>query len=303
MKKREYPKTVFRKKVFKGAFWTVFSLALFLSVVSIIRVANATEGSAAADEETVVEEEGTNHATGVGAQTFAQNFAENYFIWENTDEGKEDRVDRLSEYLAAGLDSHAGLGFEGMEWDSRINKTQIWSVEETGNDSAVITLRVLQDLRKGKEKAGPYEKYFAVPVKTDGQSFVVNQTPYIVPAPEKPELAAESSIDDKGRVNDSALHSEVEGFLNTFFRVYANGEQNELSYYTESNDLQTMDGALTFKEVQKVVVKQGETNEEFLVETLIGFEEKHTKASMAYPYELRIFKEDGRWIVRDIKNK
>ncbi len=38
--KREYPKTVFRKKVIKIVFWSSFSLMLFLSVVAIIRVGN-----------------------------------------------------------------------------------------------------------------------------------------------------------------------------------------------------------------------------------------------------------------------
>ena len=38
MQKRTYPKTIFRKKVFKGIFWTGFALVLFLSVVAMVRV-------------------------------------------------------------------------------------------------------------------------------------------------------------------------------------------------------------------------------------------------------------------------
>nr|NKR09492.1 conjugal transfer protein [Escherichia coli] len=42
MKKREYPKTVFRKKLIKSVFWLGFGLVFFLSIIAVVRVGNAT---------------------------------------------------------------------------------------------------------------------------------------------------------------------------------------------------------------------------------------------------------------------
>ena len=126
-----------------------------------------------------------NYAVSEGAQSFAQNFASDYFDWQNSDEGIKTRVERLQPYLLHGLDKQAGLSFEGMEWNSSLSASQVWNIEETGKDSALITLRVEQMLNKTthkiqmrillKKMRGPYEKYFVVPIQNDGKSFVVHQ--------------------------------------------------------------------------------------------------------------------------------
>jgi len=139
-------------------------------------------------------------------------------------------------YLANGLDKQASLSFEEMEWSSSLSKSQVWNIEETGNDSALITLRVEHMLKKttqsdpekdpAEENAGPYEKYFVVPVKTDGKSFVVHKVPYFIAAEEKPEITSESSINEKGKLPDTKLQEEISSALNTFFKVYTSGTQD-----------------------------------------------------------------------------
>lgn len=215
MKKREYPKTVLRKKMIKGMFWTAFALVLFLSVVAIVRVGNA--GADAAEHKQVEEvEKEVNVAAGVGAQSFAENFAFEYFNWSNSDEEMKKRAERLKPFLANGLDEQAGLAFEGMEWSSELSDSQVWNVEEKGENTALITLRVHHTLKKTTppdakaveqakkdkkplptakdEKSGPFEKYFVIPVKTDGKSFVVHKVPYFVPPAKKPEITSDATI-------------------------------------------------------------------------------------------------------------
>ncbi|MDQ0862254.1 conjugal transfer protein [Bacillus sp. V2I10] len=141
MKKREYPRTVILKKVFKGIFWTAFTLVLFLSVVAIERSGNAGAGAIQHKPvEDVMKEK--NFAAGVGAQSFAENFAVEYFNWDNADEEIKKRAKRLQPFLAKGLDEQAGLSFEGMEWSSELTDSQVWNVEETEENTALITLRV-----------------------------------------------------------------------------------------------------------------------------------------------------------------
>ena len=78
MQKRTYPKTIFRKKVFKGLFWTGFVLVFFLSVVAIVRVSNFDTDQAEA-KQIQPEEKKVNYAISEGAQSFAQNFARELF--------------------------------------------------------------------------------------------------------------------------------------------------------------------------------------------------------------------------------
>lgn len=324
MKKREYPKTVWRKKVIKGTFWTSFVLVLFLSVVAIVRVGNMGADQAEAKQVQIVEKE-TNFAASVGAQSFAQNFAQQYFSWQNTDEGKKNRVERLRPYLANGLDEQAGLLFEGMIWNSSLQQSQVWNVKETGEDTALITLRVHHLLNRvippdpkeieasqkeekeppkpKEEKAGPYEKFFVVPVKTDGKAFVVYKVPYFIAADKKPEITSEPSIKDNEKLQDPKLHEEITSALSTFFKTYTNGTQEELSYYLKGADIQTMTGIITFKEVKNLILKKGDSTEEYKVHARVIFEENQSKAQVLYPFELILVKEDNRWFVKEMKNQ
>ena len=326
MKKREYPKTVFRKKITKAVFWTGFALVFFLSVIAIVRVGNATAGSSEPDQPQQDEASDViNLASGEGGQSFAQNFAAEYFSWGLSDEDKEKRMKLLSRYLATGLDEQAGLSFEGMEWGSSLKESQVWKVEETGDDSALVTLRVLHESKKTvppdpeavkkakedkkdppkakEEKDGPHEKYFVVPVKTDGQSFAVHEIPYLTAAPEKPDITAEPATSEDGKLNDSEIQQEIHSFLNTFFKVYTTGTAEELAYYTETDDIQSMNGVLLFKEVKNFIVREGERTGEYQIDANVLFEDELSKAKMAYPYQLTVTQVNDRWFVQRIEHR
>lgn len=325
MKKREYPKTVFRKKLMKGVFWTGFTLVLFLSVVAIIRVGNAGAGATVQKQPQEEKAKEGNLAAGEGGQTFAENFAANYFDWQNTEEAKQKRMERLSPFLARGLDQQAGLAFEGMEWSSQLSQSQVWKVEETGEDSALVTLRVLHELSKAtppdakavlkakkekkeppkatEEKTGPYEKYFVVPVKTDGQSFVVHQTPYFVTAPKKPKITAEAIASEEGKINDSVLQEEVKSFLSTFFKIYTTGTDEELAYYINGDGIQSMNGVMTFKEVKSIIIQEDNNPNHYEVDVTVIFTENQSKAQVVYPYQLKVAQEEGRWFVKEINHQ
>lgn len=306
MKKREYPKTVFKKKLMKSAFWTAFALVFFLSVVAIVRVGNA--GAGAAENKSAVNEEqkqSENLAAAEGGQTFAENFAVHYFSWTNTDEEKKKRVERLKPYLAKGLDEQAGLSFEGMKWNSLLGKSQVWAVEETGKDTALITLRVIHNLTQAgnaKKQAGSYEKYFVVPVKTDGESFVVYKIPYFTASPGQPEITAETDVEEQGQVNNSELKENITSYLNTFFKVYTTGTQEELSYYVKDDSIKTMKGIMTFIKVENTVIQKGKGGD-YQIYANVAFQEDASKAQVIYPYEITITKEDDRWFVKELKNQ
>ena len=103
----------------------------FYLSVAIVRVSNLDTNQAEA-KQIQPEEKKVNYAVSEGAQSFAQNFARDYFDWQNSDEGIKTRAERLQPYFATGLDKQAGLSFEGMEWNSSLSDSQVWNIEDTG---------------------------------------------------------------------------------------------------------------------------------------------------------------------------
>ncbi|USK31507.1 conjugal transfer protein (plasmid) [Bacillus sp. CMF21] len=324
MKKREYPRTVLLKKVIKGMFWTAFILVLFLSVVAIERSGNAGAGAIQhKQDEDVMKED--NFAAGVGAQSFAENFAVEYFNWENSDDEIKKRAGRLQPFLAKGLDEQAGLTFKGMEWSSELSDSQVWKIEEKSENTALITLRVHHTLKKTtppdakaveqakkdkkplpkakEEKSEPFEKYIVIPVKTDGKSYVVHKVPYFVPPAKKPEITSDASISEEGKIQDSQLQDEITSGLTTFFKVYTTGTQEELSYYTKSDEIKAMTGITTFKEVKDAIIKQGNAKNQYRVYVTVIFQENQSKAQLIYPYELVLVKDENRLFVKEMKNQ
>ena len=76
-----------------------------------------------------------------------------------------------------------------------------------------------------------------------------------------------------------------------------------MSYYIKGEDIQTMTGIITFKEIKSLVIKQGESPKEYEVNATVVFQENQSKAQVVYPYELTLVKEENRWFVRRFKHQ
>lgn len=324
-KKREFPKPTVSKKFIRKGFWVLFGICLFLSVVAIIRVANATNANTTVkQEQPEVVQQVQNEATGEGAKTFSSNFAKEYFVWK-TDDPKE-RAERLKKYLAEGMNEQAGVVFEeGNTTNSNYMSSKIWKVKETGKDTSDVTLAVTYELakvttttpkptkkqkKKGiepkpvskTEKSGPFTKYFVVPVKTDGQSFVVYKTPTFAAAPTKPNLDAAPAISDVEKITDKEVVESARSFANTYLKVYTTGTQEELAYYMkEKSNIRTMNGVVTFKEIQDFAISNAKEKGKYKIELTALMEENSSKTKMVYPFQLTVFKKSDQWILEKIE--
>ena len=247
-------------------------------------------------------------------------------MWENTDEGKKERAERLTPYLANGLPEHAGLAFEGMEWNSAFTSSQVWKVEETGRDTANITLHVQHELNKTvqpdqkaidqakkekkslpepkEEKNGPFEKYFVVPSQNrwcNRMSFIRLLTMCQLQRNRTSQSDTQSKKEKE--VRDSVLQEKIHSFLNTFLKVYTTGNQDELSYYIEGDAIQSMSGVLTFQEVKDVLITKQDSQDQYSVYVTVIYVEDQSKAQIVSPYEMNIVKVEDRWLVKSIKNR
>ena len=71
----------------------------------------------------------------------------------------------------------------------------------------------------------------------------------------------------------------------------------------KDEDIQTMTGVITFKEIKSLVIKQDGSTNQYKVNATVVFQENQSKAQVVYPYELTLVKEDNRWFVHSIQNQ
>lgn len=297
MEKRKSPKTVFRKRMVKGVFWTMMGYVVFASTFALFR-----PNPIAPVQAQVQEQKPVNPATAPGVGSFADNLACEYFLWSNDPKALEARKKRLAPYLIDGMDPKAGLGIEGLASSSKLIKSQVWKIEETGTNQAKVTLRVQYNLTENG-KTSYRINYFVVPVASDGQSFVVYDIPYFVPVPKKPAIQLDPKKPSADLIHDSTLTPAISNFLDSFFKVYATGKPEEITYFTKIEPIQGLQGTLDYMTVKKVEVYPTPQSDVYDVHTQVTFTDKGMKTKFHYPFVLKIQKENERWFVIDLKNE
>lgn len=293
MAKRKLPKTVVRSRIVKTVFW-IIGLYLILGVTVLMVRPDRGDVVVQAD---VQEEVIHNPAMDIGVETFALNFSQHYFKWGSETKDIEDRANRLKPYLAPGVDVQAGL--HGFDSQSVLSKSQIWKIEDLGQGKAKVTLRAQYAVATESDKVTRIN-YITIPIASDGQNFVVYDIPYFIPEPKPVELALnEKKIDTSNVLHDSALETEIVDFLDSFFKVYASGKQEEISYYTKDDTyVAGLEGILTYVKIPySIIYTNRESENIYQVEVDVDFEDLDGATQFAYPFFLEVQKEKSRWLV------
>lgn len=263
-----------------------------------------------ANEGEEVLEEKENFATSPAASTYANKFLKEYFTWDIGD--SEGRQKRLAPFLMPDIDKTAGLYIEKETKSSKFHSSELWKVEETGENTSLITFKVLHTLHYVEEKKvkkktvknevskGPYEKWIQVTIITDGTNFKVNGLPVITSKPADPIFDNEKKESKKLKEASGTVKEEVTAFLPTFFKQYTGGEIEQLNYLTEDDFLKPLDGVISFVELREVKVQ--ESKGEYIVTVSALFMDTNTKALMLQNYEMVLIQKDGRWLVKKMND-
>lgn len=297
MAKRKLPKTVIRKRVVKTVFWMGIAY-LFLGVsVLMFRPEDGVKAEAE------VQQPIQNPATEAGVETFATNFAYHYFTWGQDDKAFDDRMKRLQPYLASDVDPQAGLNLKKMKSKSSFLKSQIWKVEDAGEDRSKVTLRT-QYVVTANGKKETKLNYMVVPVASDGQNFVVYDIPYFVQEPKKPELTQKDDLNRSNVLHNAKVKAEIGDFLDSFFKVYAAGKQEEISYFTKDVEVRGLSGILTYKGIGDISVYTNvEVQGIYQVEAQVTYGDSKGATLYTYPYYAEVKKESDRWLVVKFEQK
>ncbi|OZU89031.1 hypothetical protein CIL03_08415 [Virgibacillus indicus] len=316
--KQQRPKTYAFRKFGALIFWLIFAFMFLVVAVSITSDSTSSEA-----KETEINVE-VNPSTKPEAIQFAKDFIKNYFTWSNSSEGWEERANRLSGFIAEGLEEQAGLIKESVVWDAIYNNSVIKRMEEIDSNSVHMTFQVsaemsrevekkVEEKKEGKDEKKeevegtqietetvPIVKYFVVPLTYNGSTYGVNELPYVTSIEEKTDVEKQSDA-NLSTEKDSKKVVNIKNFLDTFFASYAEDEKDRLGYIlTDKENPNGMNGTMHFVEVKEAEVYKGKTKDENLVITKVTFEDPELNTQLNSVFHLIVTKEKDRYVVSNI---
>ncbi len=309
--KTKVPSGYRSRQLGRVAFWVVFS-CMFLFMVAVFFTNSSAEEK---EDETFVYEQ--NQATTQAAVEYARDFTKEYFTWKRGDEGKNNRRDKISKFLAEGLNEDAGLDFDSLEWDANFKNADLKDIKENSDNRAYITFKVDVEMnkvvkekskskkKKNKNVAKKSEKteivtqYMVVPVAYEGGWFGVYELPKFTNLEEETNINKYSPVGLKSYEGNT---SEVKEFLETFFSTYASDDESKISYMvSDDNDIQGLNGSLNFEAIGDTNIYQNDLDE-IVVFVEVKFSEPGTKVVFNTDYQLTLINKDNKFMINGMND-
>lgn len=297
------PKGYVARKTGVVIFWALFG---FMFLVVTITLFSGDDNASADQNFDVVQ----NEATTPEAIQFAENFLKDYFTWTASEEGQEKRIGIMAKYLAESLRGHKALDIQNLEWNSTFKKAELKDITEKGENLAHITFLVDFEFQqksdkenKDKEQESKHlQKYIQVPVAYDGYSFGVYELPKFTYINEDETTVKEVKTERLEQSNVSVA-DKIKEFLPTFFKAYAEDEQEKLNYMLkEDNSVQSLDGSMIFEDIENLQVFNGKAENQYLVFAEIRFREPETNVVFFVTHQLELIQEDQRFLLLGMDN-
>lgn len=241
--------------------------------------------------------------TKIGATAFAESFIYDYYTFSG--QLNSNYSDRVKSYLAKGLEvKNPSAGETAAETIS----ARTINVKFDSKDVTRLDVDILAKIKYTQlmgEKAGTNSEsniYIRVPVATqNGDRFAIESLPMIIPSYDK--AAAENAEGYSIAEVDRDTKDEIQVVLESFFKAYYEGTDNEVSYYVsgDSNIKKSLAGLITFNKIDQISVVMDEQNGGYLSDVLL------TVTDHGQPLQQRLFlkleKEKGKYYIQKISTR
>ncbi|MEL5938200.1 conjugal transfer protein [Tetragenococcus halophilus] len=281
-RKVSFSKRRYRQMIVYGG-WTLLICSLLFAVYK-----NFT----AVDKETVVKEERIEEKVKntSGVENFVRNFAQEYFSLMPDSDFQSDRANQLSKYMSENLISLSEDMLKDIEDEVEVSNVQIWGVEPLDEENKFsVTFTVTQ-----KTKDESTSSAYVVEVYQDGVDYVVTRLPHVSTIPTKAEHE-----EDYLKANDDVVVEErekAEEFLNTFFKVYPNADENELAFYVKDENMKPIYKNYKFLSIDNLVIDSNEKGD-YEVEFIVKYEDQDTNVVYSNQYRMKLTTKDSDELV------
>ena len=170
-----------------------------------------------------------------GIENFVKDFAKSYYSWSNTKEAIEQRTTAINQYLTNELqDLNVDTVRIDIPTSSMVKDVQVWTVTQAESNEFDVVYEIDQTIKEGDQTKDTTAVYM-VKVHTDNEGYIITQNPTLA------SIVKKSSYEPKAKEADASIDTVVTqdatAFLETFFKLYPNATEKELSYYVNGNVL------------------------------------------------------------------
>ena len=227
-------------------------------------------------------------------ESYVKGFAGVYHAWENTDREISKREKTLEKYLPETLQlMDHGMITTDCPTVAEVESVDIWSVKDLTDTEYEVTYCVKQRISEG-EQTTDQSNVYQVTVHRDekGKMLVVkNPTAYALPGKssyEPEEKETDGSIDLK-------TQTQIEDFLNTFFKLYPQASAKELVYYVKDGVLPAIGKNYVYDGLAgKAYYMEGDQTK---AEVYVKYLDQDLKITQVMQYKLTLEKGDNWKIV------
>lgn len=269
-----------RKMVF--ALWLLLSCSLAFGIYK-----NFTAIDQHTTHEKVVVKEKVVNTSGI--ESFAKDFAKEYFSWKNNKEVIEKRMSNLGQYLTEeGLTLSQDMVRADIPTSSEVQSVKILDVEKNSEEFTVSFL-VEQKIMEGKKAQVISSAYRLTIFEDENGNHVVTSLPTMIAKPEKAEYEVKQ-VESDSEI-DAKTTEEITEFLETFFKLYPTASEKELEYYVENNVIQPINTNLKFVEITNPIYF--ETKDSVRVKVIVKYLDDVEKVTHDFQYNLLLSKAEN----------
>lgn len=229
-------------------------------------------------------------------ENFVSNFAKIYYAWEQTEDSITDRERMLGFYLTPDLQRlNSDMIRKDIPVKSTVSEVQVWSINSEDSSTYHVVFTVNQRISNGETEKTVISVYEVSVFVDEGGNMVITRNPSICNKPGKSEYVPKQ-VEMNGSL-EAATMAELNEFLESFFHLYPNATEKELSYYVKNNALPAIGRAYLFAElINPVYVKEGE---EIKALVSVKYLDEQTNMTLISQFELTLEKIDENWKIVD----
>lgn len=229
-----------------------------------------------------------------GIENFVKDFAKSYYSWSNNKEAIEQRTTAINQYMTKELqDLNVDTVRIDIPTSSTVKDIQVWNVTQAESNEFDVVYEINQTIKES-EQTKDTTAFYMVKVHADNEGYIITQNPTLTSTMKK------SSYEPKAKEADTSIDTVVTqdatAFLETFFKLYPNASEKELSYYVKGDVLPQVSGDYIYSElINPIFMKDGDN---LKLNVSVKYLDQQTKATQISQYELTLLKGDNWTIIK-----
>lgn len=229
-----------------------------------------------------------------GIENFVKDFAKSYYSWSNNKEAIEQRTTAINQYMTKELqDLNVDTVRIDIPTSSTVKDIQVWNVTQAESNEFDVVYEINQTIKE-REQTKDTTAFYMVKVHADNEGYIITQNPTLT------SIMKKSSYEPKAKEADTSIDTVVTqdatAFLETFFKLYPNASEKELSYYVKGDVLPQVSGDYIYSElINPIFMKDGDN---LKLNVSVKYLDQQTKATQISQYELTLLKGDNWTIIK-----